>query len=447
MDSQHRATPAVARAHATVTAMKLFNLLFALSLAANAVLLLVRLQSRPQPATTVSPIVAAPAASRVQPSAPRVHTAVSAPAVAATTQVTVTTNATGFHWSQLPADDLRQRITRLRALGCPEETLQDIAVAELGRMNMVRQRALHPPKPFWQSEDERNWAEQRRLNHEFNRESRTLMTELFGADVVQKRTGAELYYRLNGDDLSFLPEDKRQAVSDLFEEHSHQESDRQQRNRGLWDAQSRAEDAAAEHALQTQLAQVLTPAELERWRLEHSQTASQLQSELEGMTLSEAEYKTLFAIHDRYGNSVFNYDGGDDEAAAKANAAAQAAQQQKQADIRAALGEDRAKEIERQKQSEFQELQRLANRNGLPADVAVKVYDFKTAAEASAEKIQDADNLTDAQREAALRRIRDEAEQATKAVLGEKAFKSYLRNTGSWINEISPPPPPKPPGQ
>ena len=423
--------------------MKLFNLLFAISLAANAVLLVVRLQSRPQPMPPVSPVVTMP---RVEPRAPQVRNAVNAPDVAPPAPVLVTTNASGFHWSQLPAAELRQRIARLRALGCPEETLQDIADAELGRMSLVRRRALRPPKPFWQSDDDRNWTKQMRLDQEFEREQRALMTELFGADVLQKREHAENFYDLTGQDLSFLPKDKRPAVSELLAEHSLRQQERQERDRGLWDAQTRAEDEAAERALQAQLAQVLTPAELERWRLEHSQTASQLQSELEGMTLSEAEYKTLFAIRDRYGNGVFNYDSGDDEAAVKASAAAQAAQQQMKADIRAALGDDRAKAIERQQDYDFQQLQRLATRNGLPADVAVKVYDFKTAAEASAEKINNTDNLTDAQREAALRLIRDEAERVTKAALGETAFKSYLRNSGGWINEISPPPP-KPPGQ
>ena len=122
-----------------------------------------------------------------------------------------------------------------------------------------------------------------------------------------------------------------------------------------------------------------------------------------------------------------------DEASVKANAAAEALRKQMQAEIVAALGETRAKEVERNDDYEFQQLRRLATRSELPADTAMKVYDLKEATEASTEKFEQNDQLTDEQRAAARKAIYAEAEKATQTLLGETAFKKYLSNPGVWL--------------
>src|SRR2546426_2113445 len=48
--------------------------------------------------------------------------------VATTPEVMVVTNQ--FRWRQLETEDYRAYIARLRAIGCPEQTIRDIVIAD-----------------------------------------------------------------------------------------------------------------------------------------------------------------------------------------------------------------------------------------------------------------------------------------------------------------------------
>lgn len=415
--------------------MKLLTPLLALSLLANAGLLWLR--SKPSPRTDL-PAVPQAASDAAAPGADiRPNPRTSRGRVRETSKPPPTPVATtnAFNWSQLATNDLRQLIRQLRAVGCPEETLQDIALAELEFLSVGRQRALNPSKPYWQADERRGWAKQQRANLSWAKECTALLVEIFGHDFRKQGMAAE-DGGLDWTDerVSSVPKEKRDAVRELIEEHSIQSSERHERNRGLWDAQTRAEERASEQELLRKLGQILTPAELERWQLEHSQTAFQMRHDLDGLTLNEAEYKAIFALRERYGDKIHNY--GDLDAAQ--HKAMEESLKQMKADLRASLGDARAKEVERHEDWSFRQLQRLTERNELPADTAVKVYDFKEAAEASAAKLRADQSLPPPQRDAALKAIREEAEKTVKAAMGDAGFKAYERNGGYWINNLSP---------
>src|SRR6185295_13015383 len=46
--------------------------------------------------------------------------------------IVVRTNA--FEWRQLESEDYRTYINRLRSIGCPEETIRDIVIADLEKL-------------------------------------------------------------------------------------------------------------------------------------------------------------------------------------------------------------------------------------------------------------------------------------------------------------------------
>ena len=104
----------------------------------------------------------------------------------------------------------------------------------------------------------------------------------------------------------------------------------------------------------------------------------------------------------------------------------------------AALGADKVKDYERGQDYQYQQLQRLTKKNELPADTATKVYDYKSVAEEGVKKLRENKDLTSEQRQAALQDIRTETENTLKQTLGEKAYKSYLKNGGWWINNLAP---------
>jgi RNA polymerase sigma factor (sigma-70 family) len=57
----------------------------------------------------------------------------------------------GFHWSQVESADYRQYIANLRAIGCPEQTIRDLIIADLNQLFASRMQAIWtPPAPvYW----------------------------------------------------------------------------------------------------------------------------------------------------------------------------------------------------------------------------------------------------------------------------------------------------------
>src|SRR5687768_14802158 len=64
--------------------------------------------------------------------------------------VVVRTNA--FNWEQLESEDYRTYIERLRSIGCPEQTIRDIVIADLEKLMAPRVQQINgakePPK-YW----------------------------------------------------------------------------------------------------------------------------------------------------------------------------------------------------------------------------------------------------------------------------------------------------------
>ena len=113
-----------------------------------------------------------------------------------------------------------------------------------------------------------------------------------------------------------------------------------------------------------------------------------------------------------------------------------------QAEIATALGADKAQELERTQDYNYQQLNSLANHYDLPTDTATKVYDFKGAAEKAVQDLSANTDLTPEQQQAARAQIKTETEQAVKTALGsDRIYKRYMNNGGWWLNNLAPPPP------
>jgi hypothetical protein len=349
-------------------------------------------------------------------------------------------------WKDLQTDDLKEFVQRLRAAGCPEETVQDLILAEVNRRYAILNRELWPErnvdKPFWEvqkgdpAEAKRN-RERSRKAAELRKEKSALLIELLGVDPEKERRRAEGladYSDYNERRVSFLPEAKREAVVKFLDEFEDKMQDFYTRNRGLYDSQYRAERKQLEEERSQALAQFLTPEEIREFELRQSQLASQLSHDLRGLTVSREQYDAIYDVRKKYGDSIYNY--GDLETKAERDQVAKN-KEALQADLVAALGPDKAREYQRSQDYSYQELTRLARRNDLPVETAAKVYDFKEAAEASVKQIKADTTLTEEQRKSALSTIREETQQAVRDSLGA-GFTNYLRQGGWWINNLAP---------
>ena len=351
-------------------------------------------------------------------------------------------------WLDIQSADLKDFVRRLRAAGCPEETVKDIILAEVNRRFAIRQREVWPEQfteyKFWRVERMNDPArikkqrEQSRKYTELQKEKSALLVELLGVDPERQQRvedGYEDFGNWQEQQVAFLPESKREATLKILEEFQEKQQEMYATNRGIWDAQSRAEQRQLETDKLAALATVLSPAELREYELRQSQTASQLNHDLRNLSISRDEYEAIFDIRKKYGDSIYNYG---DVATADGRKQVEENKRAMKEDLLAALGPDRVKEYERGQDYQYQQLQRIAKKNELPADTANKVYDYKSVAEDGAKKLRDNKEMTAEQRQTALWELRTETENTLKETLGEKAYKSYQKNGGYWINSIAP---------
>ena len=359
-------------------------------------------------------------------------------------------------WSDLQTDDLKEFVRRLRAVGCPEETIKDLVLAQLNRGYSIKQRAiwqnnLNPNdywKPYKQHFDPAEARKNREHSHQMRdmqKEKTALIVELFGVDVEKERRkeegidNSDWGWNPNGN-LAYLPEAKRDAVQKFLDDFQDKEQEFYASVQGGWDADARARQKQLEREKMTGLAQILTPEELREYALRNSQMASQIQSEIHGVDLTREQYEALFDVRSKYGDGIYNYtDDGND-----ADAVKQIEQNKKdlQSDIAAALGADKAQDLQRAQDYNYQQLNSLANHYDLPADTAAKVYDFKGAAEKAVQDLSANTDLTPEQQQAARAQIQTETEQAVKTAFGsDKIYKRYMNNGGWWLNNLAPAPP------
>jgi hypothetical protein len=279
-----------------------------------------------------------------------------------------------------------------------------------------------------------------RQQRDLQKEKTALLIELLGVDIEKQHLKEEGIDSSNwgqwNNQTAFLPEAKRDAVQKYLDDFQEKEQDFYASVSGAWDSDARTKQKELEKEKFAGLAQILTPDELREYELRNSQTASQIFSDIRGVSLTREQYEALYDIRAKYGDSIYNYgDAGND-----ADTIKQIEQNKKdmQAEIAGALGADTSQQLERAQDYSYQQLASLARHNDLPTDTAAKIYDEKQAAENAAKALQANTDLTPDQQQAGLVQIRAETEASIKAALGDKLYRRYQSNGGWWINNLAP---------
>lgn len=420
--------------------MKAIPLLIAVSLLANAAFAFKWWQSR-TPAPTAAAAADAPIPPQVSPTAAaakprRTDSSPSPVPVPAPASLPAKPN-----WAQLfSATDLKGSIQRLRAVGCPEETIQDLVSAEVTRRYAEKSQAIWrrtDEDKYWVATNQEEMmagSERSKQYAALEKERVALLTDLLGFDPQKRQREESGIPDYRDRQLGFLPTEKREAVQRYLEEFQSKENDHYRRNRGLYDAQERAERKELQAEKERGLAALLSPEEFRQWELRSSQMASQLQSEITTMSLTQPQYETLFSLRKQAGDSLYLW--GDQANDSEARERSEQAKRQLVADIKASLGDDVAKEWELSRTPFYSELFRMAKAENLPADTARKVFGYKEQAEAMAKQVRAMTDLPREQQQQKLAALRTETENAMKAVLGEQLYDRY-KPRAYWLNSIS----------
>ena len=351
-------------------------------------------------------------------------------------QVMVVTNQ--ITWDQLESEDYKTYIERLRGIGCPEQTIRDLIIADLDKLLAPQFQAIYGRKPdvkYWQSEEEelannhdhREWARQER---ELDRKKREIVKELVGADLVRERLKQRGYEDFYERRLGFLPEEKRDSVRAVLEKYD--EAEKQIRDRELEDGEpitdaerTRLRQIRVERS--QQLTAAMTPEEKQWYELWMSSSANAVRHSMYGMEATEQEFLNVYQLRRAF-DDQWNPDEIDWN-----NDYSVAAYQQARADletqVRQQLGDDRYAQYKRGGDLDYHHLNAAVSRYGLARNKANEAYEIKQTALQMQAQIRADNSLTPSQQDEAGLAVTAEEEAALRQLLGNAAYRYYRQRS------------------
>jgi len=347
--------------------------------------------------------------------------------------VTITVPSTALDWRIVESEDYKKYIANLRAIGCPEETIRDIIIADVNKLFEQRRRQVTGTTnrfEFWKTgtffTDMFN-EEKLNKHRELAKEKRDLLKELLGVDVAEKPDplgGMNPYETL----LDFLPAEKQNALME------HETSFAAKMMKRMKDAQNNPEvmrEIMKEK--DAELAKVLSPQEKEEYDLRMSQTAMMMRMQMSEFQPNEQEFRDIFKLRKEFENEYGMMGMQSNKPEERANR--EAAQKDLDQNVKNILGEDRYREYKYDQDFSRSSLKDVVKEFNVPKDQAFKVFDIKAAAQEQAANIRKDQSLTPDQRQAALQAIQQETRNAVNQVLGSAAGDKYF-GVGSWMKGL-----------
>jgi hypothetical protein len=346
-----------------------------------------------------------------------------------------------FSWRDIESADLATYVANLRDIGCPEQTVRDIIIADVNTL-FARKRATElvtSDQQWWRSEPDpavvQTAAEKVRA---LEGERRTLLMSLLGTnwetgDLVSLPRPSRPGVALDGPVLGTLSVETKQAIQDV----SIRSQDRleaylnAQRNAG------KEADPVTLAKLRQQtredLARVLSPPQLEEFLLRYSQNANELRAELGQLKFfnqTADEFRAVFRATDSLDQRIMLLADATDPSSVGQR---KALQEERENAIKTALGPQRYGDYQRLHDPAYRDAVAAAEEAGTP-DAAPAIYAVALAAQAEQARIRGDTNLTAAQKSIELKRLELEQLQANTVATG-----------GDLPPEpMAPPPPPQP---
>jgi hypothetical protein len=277
---------------------------------------------------------------------------------------------TNFRWAQVESADYLTYITNLRRIGCPEETIRDIIVADVSKLFAPRYAALAGTAPelaWWGHFDKRKpvrpelAGQLRGLDEEKKALLARLLNPSAGADLTFAGTTVAAVREQNL--LAFLPESRQPAVRDVLSRYEALQAWGRTQWKGLSSDERDARQKELRDARGRELAGLLTPDELRDFDLRDSLTSDLLREEYGQGSLTEAEFRRLYDLRRDFEQRHPETKAED--------------WKRLEADNAAALGPERFAELQRQNDSMWQAMQDLSSQHGFSSDALSQAYAVK----------------------------------------------------------------------
>ena len=350
-----------------------------------------------------------------------------------------------FRWAQLESEDYATYIQRLRTIGCPEQTIRDIIIADLDKLMASRMRHIEgvkePPK-YWKPENKELISaqaalEKLELKQDLDFEKRRVISELLGVDLAAERLRQRGERDIYSERLGFLPEEKLAQVRMVMDAANREEL-RLRENSWLNGEQLTPEETQRLREIESerreQIAGLLSPEEYERFELWFSPSAYKVREAFFTLEPTEEEFLAVYQLQKEFDQQWSQVDPENPPLALKQTY--EDARQELEAGIAEALGPGRYTDLQRARDDDYRELRITAAQFNLPPVIADEVQNYRQILEEHRRQVLSDPGLSAAQRAELLRAFSEEAERSVVQALGPRAYQFYLRSgAGTWISK------------
>ena len=331
-----------------------------------------------------------------------------------------------FSWQQIESADYATYVSNLRQVGCPEQTIRDIIIADVNTL-FARRRATElvtPEQQWWRSQPDTNIVlAAAQKAHELEDERHALLAHLLGTnwetgDLVSLPRPSRPGVVLDGPVLGALALETKQAI----QEANVRSQDRME---AYLEAQRRAgkepdpiELAKLRQQTRDELAHLLGPPELEEFLLRYSQDANDLRTEFGQLRFFNAtpdEFRAVFRATDALDQRIQLLADANDPGSLSAR---KALEDQRANAIKVALGPERYRDYQMLHDPVYRDAVATAEEADTP-EAAQTIYAINLAALAEQNRIRGDTNLTAEQKTLELKRIELEQLQASTVAMGQ----------------------------
>jgi hypothetical protein len=354
-------------------------------------------------------------------------------------------NAPSFRWAQLESEDYRDYIDRLRQIGCPEQTIRDLVIADLDSLMAPFAAELTGASRvlnYWDPNEKElvNRADElakREKKRQLDLQKLQVIQELLGVDLASERARLLGEEDFHGRRLAFLPPEKRASVRVILETANGEEIALREKS-FLRGEELTPEDQARlgeiRRAKEQALDSTLSLEERRAYDLWFSEAAYRVRDSFFGMDPTEREFTAAYEARKQFEDKW----GGKDPASLPPNEKLeyQGDSQTMQSQIMLGLGPERFKEYQRAQDPDYRGLREAAAQFRLNPAVAAELWGYKAILADNRRSVRAMGQLAEADRAALLHQLSEETQQAMVERMGPEAFQYYVRSgAGKWIWE------------
>lgn len=332
-----------------------------------------------------------------------------------------------FTWQQVESNDYPSYIANLRDIGCPEQTIRDIIIADVNAL-YARRRAteiLTADQQWWRSEPDAAVVKAARArSNELDQERRGLLARLLGSgweggDLVSLPRPSRRGVLLDGPVLGIMPDGVKQSVEEIRLRSEDRIAAYLEQQREAGKPEDPVELAKLRQQTRAELALVLSPSQLEEYLLRYAHNADALRAQLGALNYFNAsadEFRAMFRATDALDQQLALLAGASDPNSVALRKSLEA---QRAFALKNSLGADRFAQFEMLHEAGFREAYAAAQAAGLPG-AAETLYEINRATQEEYARLKALTNLTPSQLAIELKKAELAQLKGTMLALGKE---------------------------